>query len=78
MRRATRARLAADGALLGTAAAFALPLVWLVLSSVDAEADLRVRTPSSFTADNFDAVLTDEITFTPMLNSLLLCGVRRC
>ncbi|MFF3399121.1 carbohydrate ABC transporter permease [Streptomyces sp. NPDC002659] len=74
MRRATRARLAADGALLGTAAAFALPLVWLVLSSVDAEADLRVRTPSSFTADNFDAVLTDEITFTPMLNSLLLCG----
>ncbi|HET6358723.1 carbohydrate ABC transporter permease [Streptomyces sp.] len=74
MRRATRARLAADGALLGTGAAFALPLVWLVLSSVDAEADLRVRTPSSFTADNFDAVLTDEITFTPMLNSLLLCG----
>ncbi|MGW1493077.1 carbohydrate ABC transporter permease [Streptomyces sp. NPDC002402] len=74
MRRATRARLGADGALLGTAAAFALPLVWLVLSSVDAEADLRVRAPSSFTADNFDAVLTDEITFTPMLNSLLLCG----
>ncbi|WP_405602251.1 carbohydrate ABC transporter permease [Streptomyces sp. NBC_01410] len=74
MRRATRSRLAADGALLGTAAAFALPLVWLVLSSVDAEADLRVRAPSTFTADNFDAVLTDEITFTPMLNSLLLCG----
>ncbi|TQK51776.1 multiple sugar transport system permease protein [Streptomyces sp. SLBN-118] len=74
MRRATRARLAADGALLLTAAAFALPLVWLALSSVDAGADLRVRVPSSFTADNFDAVLTDEITFTPMLNSLLLCG----
>ncbi|MET9663985.1 carbohydrate ABC transporter permease [Streptomyces sp. NPDC006475] len=74
MRRSTRARLAANAALLVTAAAFALPLVWLLLSSVDANADLRVRVPSSVTGDNFDAVLTDEITFTPMLNSLLLCG----
>ncbi|MDQ1008223.1 carbohydrate ABC transporter permease [Streptomyces sp. NPDC002867] len=74
MRRATRARLAANGALLLTAAAFALPLVWLLLASVDADADLRVRIPASPTAENFDAVLTDEITFTPMLNSLVLCG----
>lgn len=74
MRRATRARLAANGALLLTAAAFALPLVWLLLASVDADADLRVRIPSSPTTENFDAVLTDEITFTPMLNSLVLCG----
>lgn len=74
MGRTTRARLAANGALLLTAAAFALPLVWLLLASVDAEADLRVRVPSSVTAENYDAVLTDEITFTPMLNSLLLCG----
>ncbi|MFI9582354.1 carbohydrate ABC transporter permease [Streptomyces sp. NPDC052236] len=74
MRRATRERLAANGALLLTAAAFALPLGWLLLASVDAEADMRLRVPSSVTVDNFDAVLTDEITFTPMLNSLLLCG----
>lgn len=74
MRRSTRDRLTADAALLLAAAAFALPLLWLLLASVNAEADLRVRAPSSFTAENFDAVLTDEITFTPMLNSLLLCG----
>ncbi|NWF25101.1 carbohydrate ABC transporter permease [Streptomyces sp. PKU-EA00015] len=74
MRRTTRARLAANGALLLTAAAFALPLVWLLLASVDADADLRVRIPASPTTENFDAVLTDEITFTPMLNSLVLCG----
>lgn len=72
--RRTRTTLAANAALLLTSAAFALPLIWLVLASVDAEADMRVRVPSSLTTDNFDAVLTDEITFTPMLNSLLLCG----
>ncbi|MFC9428721.1 carbohydrate ABC transporter permease [Streptomyces sp. NPDC056987] len=72
--RRTRGRLAADAALLLTAAAFALPLVWLLLASVDAEADLRVRVPAAPTAENFDAVLTDEITFTPMINSVLLCG----
>ncbi|SDM19386.1 carbohydrate ABC transporter permease [Streptomyces wuyuanensis] len=74
VRHATRRRLAADAALLLTAAGFALPLLWLVLASVDPGADLRVRLPGSVTAGHFDAVLTDEITFTPMLNSLLLCG----
>ncbi|MFI1886991.1 carbohydrate ABC transporter permease [Streptomyces jumonjinensis] len=72
--RAARARAAANAALLLIAVAFAVPLVWLVLASVDTEADLRVRMPSSVTGENFGAVLTDEITFTPMLNSLLLCG----
>ncbi|MFF4949141.1 carbohydrate ABC transporter permease [Streptomyces chattanoogensis] len=74
MSRRTRRRLAADAALLVVAAAFALPLVWLVLSSVNAGATLRVRLPEPLTLDNFSAVMTDEITFTPMLNSLLLCG----
>jgi multiple sugar transport system permease protein len=72
--RSARHRLAADAGLLAAATAFAIPLVWLVLSSLDAEATLRVRLPKSPTTDNFSAVLTDEITFTPMLNSLLLCG----
>ncbi|WP_171166335.1 carbohydrate ABC transporter permease [Streptomyces sp. I05A-00742] len=72
--RRTRHRLAADAALLAVAAAFALPLVWLALASMDSEAGLSVRAPGSPTTDNFSAVLTDEITFTPMLNSLVLCG----
>jgi len=74
VKRRTRARLAANGALLLAAAAFAVPLIWLLLASVDAQADMRVRVPSSVTGENFDAILTDEITFTPMLNSVLLCG----
>ncbi|MEE1741371.1 carbohydrate ABC transporter permease [Streptomyces sp. BE147] len=72
--RRTRARLAADGALLLVGASFALPLLWLVFASLDSGANLRVRPPKSPTTANFEAVLTDEITFTPMLNSLLLCG----
>ncbi|MBL1094518.1 carbohydrate ABC transporter permease [Streptomyces sp. 9-7] len=67
-------RLAADAGLLAVAVAFAVPLLWLVLASLDAHATLRVRPPTSPTLGNFSAVLTDEITFTPMLNSLLICG----
>ncbi|MFH8751495.1 carbohydrate ABC transporter permease [Streptomyces rimosus] len=72
--RRARRRLAADAALLAVTAAFAVPLAWLVLSSFDTEATLRVKVPGSPSLENFSAVLTDEITFTPMLNSLLLCG----
>ncbi|MFD5163993.1 carbohydrate ABC transporter permease [Streptomyces hawaiiensis] len=72
-RRTTR-RLAADAGLLMAAAAFVLPLVWVVLSALDPHAGLRVKTPDGLTLDNFDAILTPEITFTPLLNSLILCG----
>ncbi|MGW2337424.1 carbohydrate ABC transporter permease [Streptomyces sp. NPDC001685] len=67
-------RLAADAGLLVVAAAFVLPLVWVVLSALDPHADLRVKLPDGLTLDNFDAVMTPDITFTPLLNSLLLCG----
>jgi multiple sugar transport system permease protein len=72
-RRTTR-RLAADAGLLVVAAAFVLPLAWVVLSSLDPHADLRVKAPDGLTLDNFDAILTSDITFTPLLNSLILCG----
>jgi len=72
--RTARRRLAADAGLLVVTAAFVLPLAWLVFASFDAEATLRVKPPQHPTLENFSAVLTDEITFTPMRNSLLLCG----
>ncbi|RFU84301.1 carbohydrate ABC transporter permease [Streptomyces triticagri] len=72
--RRTLRRLAADAGLLFAAAAFVLPLAWVVLSSLDAQADLQVKVPGELTLDNFDAVLEPEITFTPLLNSLILCG----
>ncbi|MEU6378447.1 carbohydrate ABC transporter permease [Streptomyces sp. NPDC046909] len=73
-RRTTTHRLAADAVLLLLAAVFLLPLAWVLLSSVDPEANLKVKLPSGVTLSNFDAILTPEITFTPLLNSLLLCG----
>ncbi|WP_320784260.1 carbohydrate ABC transporter permease [Streptomyces sp. CRN 30] len=72
--RRTHRRLAADAGLLAVAACFVLPLAWVVLSSLDTGADLRVKAPSGLTLGNFDAVLTPDITFTPLLNSLILCG----
>ncbi|MFD8725772.1 carbohydrate ABC transporter permease [Streptomyces sp. NPDC059629] len=67
-------RLAADLGLLVVAAAFVLPLGWVVLSAVDPHAGLRVKIPDGFTFGNFDAILTPDITYTPLLNSLILCG----
>ncbi|MFE2419491.1 carbohydrate ABC transporter permease [Streptomyces hokutonensis] len=72
-RRTTR-RLAADAGLLVVAATFALPLLWVVLSSLDPHADLKVKAPDSLTFDNFHTILNSDITFTPLLNSLILCG----
>ncbi|WP_367124098.1 carbohydrate ABC transporter permease [Streptomyces phytohabitans] len=72
--RQRRQRVAADLGLLVAAGAFVVPLLWLVFASLDAEAKLKVSPPSSPTMENFSAVWTDEITFTPMLNSFLICG----
>ncbi|HEX2246336.1 MAG TPA: carbohydrate ABC transporter permease, partial [Arthrobacter sp.] len=74
LNRRRRQRLAADLGLLAVAAAFVIPLLWLVFASLDTEATLKVAPPDDPTLENFSAVMTDEITFTPMLNSLLICG----
>jgi multiple sugar transport system permease protein len=73
-RRRVRRRLAADVSLLVVAVAFVLPLLWVVLSSLDTHADLRVKAPDGLTLGNFHAVLNADVTFTPLLNSLILCG----
>jgi multiple sugar transport system permease protein len=72
--RRIRRRLAADAGLLLFAAAFALPLAWVVLSAVDPRADLKVKAPDGLTLEHFHAIWTEEITFRPLLNSLVLCG----
>ncbi len=53
---------------------FLLPLLWLVLAAFDAEATLSVKLPASWTVENFAAVLTPELAFMPLTNSLLISG----
>jgi len=60
--------------LLVIAVCFAVPLLWLVLASVDTQASLSVKMPTQFTLDNFTKVLTPELSFIPLANSLLLSG----
>jgi multiple sugar transport system permease protein len=51
---------------------FALPLAWLLVASFDPTATLTLRWPSSFTLDNFTAVLTPDLAWLPLWNSVLL------
>ncbi|WP_411897140.1 carbohydrate ABC transporter permease [Curtobacterium sp. 'Ferrero'] len=60
--------------LLAIAVCFAVPLLWLVLASLDTQASLSVKVPSQFTLDNFAKVLTPDLSFIPLANSLLLSG----
>jgi multiple sugar transport system permease protein len=49
-------------------------MLWLVLASVDANASLAVAIPSKPTLENFQKVLTPDLAFIPLWNSVLLSG----
>ena len=51
---------------------FVLPLAWLLLASFDPTATLTLTWPSRFTLDNFTAVLTPDLAWLPLWNSVLL------
>jgi len=64
----------ANLAVLGVAAVFIIPLLWVVLASFNRTAGLTVSVPDHWTLDNFRAVLTPETTFRPITNGIYLCG----
>lgn len=64
----------ADVVLLLIGVGFLLPLLWLILASLDAEAGHELRIPAEAGADNFAAVLTPELLFRPLWNSVVLSG----
>ncbi|AUZ35021.1 sugar ABC transporter permease [Arthrobacter sp. PGP41] len=64
----------ADLVLLLIGAGFLLPLLWLILASLDAEAGHELRIPAEAGADNFAAVLTPELLLRPLWNSVVLSG----
>jgi multiple sugar transport system permease protein len=51
---------------------FILPLLWIVLASVNSENTLSVQIPKVFTLANFEAILNPTVTFMPLFNSVLL------
>lgn len=67
-----RVRFAANAALAVIGVCFVLPLAWLLLASVDPHAGYQTRWPQSPSFVNFAAVLTPELLFLPLVNSLLL------
>lgn len=72
--RGTVGRGVVNAVLVGIAACYVIPLLWLVFASFDADAGLAVKVPGEWSLDNFRAVLTEDITYRPMLNGLILCG----
>ncbi|TDT80492.1 carbohydrate ABC transporter membrane protein 2 (CUT1 family) [Arthrobacter sp. AG258] len=71
-RRRPRGSAVADAVLLVIGACFVLPLLWLVLGSLDPAAGHGTKVPLRPALDNFSAVLTPELLFRPLWNSLLL------
>jgi multiple sugar transport system permease protein len=62
----------ADLALLLVGACFLLPLLWLVLGSLDPQAGHETRVPRPPGLENFAAVLTPELLLRPLWNSVVL------
>lgn len=58
--------------LIGLAVVFLVPLAWIVLSAINPNATVSLTLPSEVSTSNFEAILTPELTFTPLLNSLIL------
>ncbi|WP_350346998.1 carbohydrate ABC transporter permease [Agromyces sp. G08B096] len=65
-------RLVSSGVLVLVGVSFALPLLWLVLASLDPTATLSIKAPEAVSLDNFAQVLTSELAFVPLWNSFLL------
>jgi multiple sugar transport system permease protein len=72
-RRRRGGRAAVNAGLLVFSALYLVPLLWMLLASVDAHADFRLSVPSP-TGENFHRILDNDTTYRPMLNGLLLCG----
>ncbi len=67
-----RARVPADAALILIGASFVLPLLWLVLASVDPAAGHEAKVPGTVSLHNFAAIMTPGLLFQPLWNSMVL------
>ncbi|MEQ7740024.1 hypothetical protein ABQG64_28100, partial [Escherichia coli] len=70
--RRKRGTTPADLVLLVVAACFLLPLLWLVLGSLDPNAGHETRLPQQPGLANFSTILTPELLLRPLWNSMVL------
>lgn len=73
-RRKTNRALATNAILCVIALSFALPLVWVILASLDPQAQMGIRWPATPSLSNFAQVLTWPRLVRPLLNGILLAG----
>jgi multiple sugar transport system permease protein len=68
-------RLLASLVLLLLAAAFVVPLLWVIFAAFngDPSQGIQIMWPHPFTLDNFKAVMTPETTYVPLINGAILC-----
>ena len=68
-------RLLASLILLLMAAAFVIPLLWVLFAAFNGDPNqgISIMWPHPFTLDNFKAVMTPETTYIPLLNGAILC-----
>lgn len=64
--------VAASASLALIGLAFVLPLAWIVLAAFDADATVSVKPPSSWTLENFAAIMSVDGTLRPLWNSALI------
>ncbi|WP_394940753.1 carbohydrate ABC transporter permease [Psychromicrobium sp. YIM B11713] len=69
------AKTASSLLLLLIALSFCLPLLWVLLASINPDASLAVEWPAHPSLENFAAIMNAKTTFRPIWNSLLLCGL---
>jgi multiple sugar transport system permease protein len=72
-RRVATGRIVVNGSLLLFSALYLVPLVWMLLASVNAHGSFKLTVPSP-TGANFRQILNTDTTYRPMLNGLLMCG----
>lgn len=51
---------------------FLVPLLWIVFASFDGDAKVTMKVPDAWTLENYTQVMTWELTFQPLLNSILV------
>lgn len=67
-------RIAVNLSLTVVAAAFLIPMLWMVTAAFDPSAGLMLKTPDRWTLDNFRAIADARTIGRPLLNSLIIAG----